>query len=380
MMHPPAVVIVLLSCAILNLPGSRFTVVTGLWVGHPESPFADRMALFEHVLLNDDQWSPVLNQVIKLSSLTMPRYHLPESYIEVLNRVQLVDPKDTKDHTVMFVIQQLMKKTPWSGTNANFTAYALSTGVTCFMYKNLSFVLDRFVNRISFLAKKIAKIEGKKPSNEDGNFSDEVSNMVDNALYAVHMMLLVLMDKVAAVEGELIFFSLMLYDYDTADETNDKFILLKVFKMILEDVNKMLKKHCGDTEDKTIYEYLGKYESLNDSPTPPDKLEINKETLTCEVDEFKKIINSMIEVYHGLDVETMPMETWIQILDYKLPVSLEIKLFIKGLLTDPKNKNYDKPRSSRYIDAFNKIEGKKTKKVLREIKDSFKKIKNFMDL
>ncbi|CAI6369079.1 unnamed protein product [Macrosiphum euphorbiae] len=353
MTRPPAAVLVLLSCVIRMSPWPGFTVVTGTWVGHPESPFADRMALFEHVLMNDDRWSQVLKQKIKLSVLSLPRYHMTESYKEILNRVQLVDPKDTRDHTVMYVIQQLMEKTPWSGTNVNFTAYALSTGITCFTYNNVSFVLSLIVNRIGMLARKMRKsmenndddgkdkkkveenADGNGSDSENGEPSDKPLDKVDDAMDDVRMTLAVLVDKVAALEGELAFFATSLYDYDGAERTEDDLILLRVLEMIKEEVDVRLERHCHPTPHSDIYTYLGKYQSLNKSPPPPEELAPNDETLKNELIEFEKIIDCMLDVYDGLDVETMPMETWLPILDYRLPVSMDIKFYIDGVLKVP---------------------------------------------
>ncbi|XP_060880123.1 uncharacterized protein LOC132952026 [Metopolophium dirhodum] len=353
MTRPPTAVLFLLSCVIPMSPWPGFTVVKGTWVGHPESPFADRMALFEHVLLNDARWSPVLKQMVKLSVLSLPRYRMTESYNEVLNRVQLVDPNDTQDHTVIYVIQQLMEKTPWSGTNANFAAYALSTGVTCFTYNNVSFVLSLVVNRIGMLARKMREpvknkeddgkdkkkvdenVAGNSSDSEDGKPSDKPLDKVDDAMDDVRMTLAVLVDKVAAVEGELAFFATSLYDYDGAEKTDNDLILLRILEMIKEEVDIRLGRHCHPTPHTEIYQYLGEYESLNNSPPPPEELTPNDETLENELIEFGKIIDSMIDVYDGLDVETMPMETWLQILDYRLPISMDIKFYIDGMLKVP---------------------------------------------
>jgi len=185
-------------------------------------------------------------------------------------------------------------------------------------------------------------------------------------------MLAVLVDKVAAVEGELAFFASALYDYDGAEKANNDLILLKVLEMIKEEVDIRLERHCHPTLHAEIYQYLGEYQSLNNSPLPPEELAANDETLNNELIEFEKIIDCMIDVYDGLNVETMPMETWLPILDYKLPISMDIKFYIDGVLKVP-----IKPTvvslSDRLNSATNQVKqkGKKKKK-----KNKKKKKKN----
>ncbi|XP_003242025.1 uncharacterized protein LOC100572792 [Acyrthosiphon pisum] len=375
MTRPPTAVLMLLSCVIPMSPWPGFTVVTGTWIGHPESPFADRMALFEHVLMNDTRWLPVLKQRIKLSVLSLPRYRMTESYNDVLKRVQLVDPNDKEDPEVLDVIKELMDKTPWSGTNVNFTAYALSTGVTCFTYNNVSFVLSLIVNRIGMLTRKMmgnndddGKGKNKVDENVDGNSSDskvgessdKPLDKVDDAMDDVRMMFAVLVDKVAAVQGELSFFATGLYDYDGAKNKDDDLILLRMLELIKQEVDIRLERNCHPTPHTEIYQYLGEYESLNNSPTPPEELAPNDETLENELIEFEKIIDCMIDVYDGLGVETMPMETWLPIIDYRIPISMNIKFYINNVL----KVQSDETGSDRLKSVTNqeKKEGKKKKK------------------
>jgi len=105
--------------------------------------------------------------------------------------------------------------------------------------------------------------------------------------------------------------------------------------MIKEELDIRLERHCYPTPHEEIYQYLGEYQSLNASPPPPDGLTPDDETLKNELAEFEKIIDCMIDVYDGLDVETMPTETWLEILDYRLPINMEIKFYIDGMLKSP---------------------------------------------
>ncbi|XP_022169724.1 uncharacterized protein LOC111033342 [Myzus persicae] len=374
MTRPPTAVLFLLSCVISMSPGPRFTVVTASWVGHPESPYANRMALFKHVLLNDAQWSPVLKQKVKLSGLSLPKYRRTEFNGKVLDQIQLVAKDDGQNLTAMTVLQTLMDKTPWSGTNVNYTAYVLSTSVMCFTYNNVRFLLSQVIDRVGMLARKIWKTDinkddtkDKKEEEEEDKSSDVksqdpvdegIEDKVDDALEDLRMTLGILVDKVAAVDGELAFFTTGLYDLDGAEKTD--FGIFDVFEMMRTEVNERLERHCHITPIEDVYEYLSKYETLNVSPTPPGELTPNEDTLKLELNEFSKIIDSMIDVYDGLNVETLPMETWILILDYRLPISMNIKFYIDGYEKNTVEQTPKTEMSERLGEAIIK-EGKKYK-------------------
>jgi len=265
----------------------------------------------------------VLKQRVKLTELNLPRYIKTSSNEEVLNQIQLVD--EDEHPTFMKVLKNLMEKSPWLGSNVNYTAYALSTAVTCFTYNNLSFVLSLLVNRIGKLAGK--NNEGDTIVIKDSEAAGILDNKIDKALGDVRMTLAVFVDKVAAVEGELELFATGLWDYEKTKNKNDEHIkMFKGFEKIKKKVDEKINHNCYLTPPEEIYRYLGKYGSLNNSPPSPDELASDDETLKSELAEFDKIIDCMLHVYDGLDVETMPMKTWLQILDYRLPISMKIKV------------------------------------------------------
>jgi len=196
------------------------------------------------------------------------------------------------------------------------------------------------LNLVVILAKNIEE------NNDD-------SKSVEDALENVRILLIEFTGKVAAMEGELALFTTMLYNYDYAHGTDE---LLSVLKIIHTEFKKNLSTYCGNVDTDTIYKYLGKYRDLNESPS--ENLSANNETLENKMTEFKEIISSMIDVYGSLDVEIMPTKTWIQILDYRLPISMNIKFY-----KDNKNILKERKLKKTMSERFSKKNNSKCKKV-----------------
>jgi len=355
-------------------------MVTALLVELPGSPFADRMALFQHVLLNDAQWSPVLKQKVKLSAFSPPMYARFNSNDEDVDKIELMTVNDDQHPTAMYVIQKLMDSSSLrSGTNVNFTSYVLGTAVSCFTYNNVSFVLMLLVDRIGMLVHNIGYFKNKEEKEEDKKEEVKekenkkknknknkkkkkkkkkkknmtIKELIDETLDDVRMTFEVFVDKVAAVDGELAFFANALHDYDDAKRKNDDLLLFNVLEMVKKEVDKRLDEYCYLTPHTEVYEYLGMYATLDVSAPSPDKLTPDDSTLRRELDEFQKVINCMLDVYDGLDVETMSMKTWIQILQYDMPINMAIKLY-----TDDKNEkpNPDEVMSERLKEVIKKYQ------------------------
>jgi len=333
-------------------------MVTALWVEHSESPFADQMALFQHILRNDAQWSLVLKQKVKLSNLSPPMYARFNSNDEDVKKIELMTNNDDQNPTAMYVLQKLMGNSLRSGSNVNFTSFVLKTAVTCFTYNNLSFMLtllDRIdISTIKIVDSAIQNDEknnnNEKPNNNNEKKSDDMSinDLINKTLVDVRMIFEVFIDKLAAVDGELAFFTTALYDYYGAKKTNDNHILFNVLKLVKKEVEMKIDKYCHLTHTE-IFEYLKKDANLVVSKPPPDASKSDELLIRCQLEEFQKVIDCILDVYDKLNIETMPMVTWMQILYYRIPLEMGIQLYIHN-----EDKNPNPPMTDRLKEAMKK--------------------------
>ncbi|XP_026812690.1 uncharacterized protein LOC113553521 [Rhopalosiphum maidis] len=349
MTRPPAVLVLLLACVSWpSLPRCAARLYTE--AEHLEPSFANRLALFEHVLLNDAQWSPVLKQKVKLLEIDLPRFPETVSNSAVVDRIRPV-AKDAEETTPLLVLQNVLEKSPWSGTNVNYAASVLSAGFTCFTYNNVSFLITQ-INEINEVAHSEEKLKSKH---------EEINRMLDD----VRMTFVVFMDMVAAVDGDLDEFVKGLYDYDSADEDGSDITQLNVLKFLKEDVDKDFAKRCNVVASSDG-DYLSKCNIQN---TPSDEA---ASMLEQKMARFDKIVNCMIDVYDGLDVEAMPMDTWIRILEYNIPISKQIKFFIDDT---PMVRSSEGTRTKRFIKALQLASKEETPEEKKEKKEKKKKKK-----
>jgi len=223
------------------------------------------------------------------------------------------------------------------------------------------------VDRIGMLARKMTKTvnnnDDKKEEKEEGQEADVKKDKdkkpydeidIKKALDVLRVAFYIFIDKVAAVDGEQNFFATALYDLDNAHEARPEnyLVFFKVLEKVKEEVDKRINLFCFPTPHSEVYQYLGKYETLNESLCHPDELTPDDNTLKLEVIEFKKVIDCMIKVYDELDVETMSMETWLLILSYESPISMNIKLDVDESSEKPIPPNPEKYLSHRLMEAI----------------------------
>ncbi|XP_060841467.1 uncharacterized protein LOC132922135 [Rhopalosiphum padi] len=318
---------------------------------HPEPTFADRLALFEHVLLNDAQWSPVLGQKVILSEIDLPQFPETVSNSAVVDRIRPV-PKDAAETTPLLVLRNVLEKSRWSGTNVNYAASVLSAAFTCFTYSNVSFLVSQ-INEINEVAHAEQQLVSKH---------ENINRMLDD----VRMTIVVLMGKVAAVDGDLNEYVKGLYDYDSADEDGSDITQFNVLKLFKDDVDKELTKKCTAV-DSSDGDYLSRCNIQNTPPGEPAP----ESVLDQKMVRFDKIVNCMIDVYNELDVEAMPMATWIRILEYSIPIGKQINFFIDT----PMVRSPEGTRTERFRKALQLASEEETAEEKKKKKEEKKKKK-----
>ncbi|KAE9536355.1 hypothetical protein AGLY_007144 [Aphis glycines] len=305
MMRPlPVLVPALLTCCVLWSLWPQCTAFMVTDVEHPEPSFASRMELFEHVLLNDDRWLQVLKEKVKVDKIRV-RYEETNNNKKVLNDHFRLVEEGLKETTALAVLQKLMNQCPWSGTCVNYTASVLSNAFTCHTYNNIAFVLSR-----------VKKVDTTARNNMEENIKHD---KLDEMLEDVRMTFVVFMDKLAVVDGGLKVLSNGLYDYDSGDEQGSDLVQINVLEALLKEVDDKLAKNCHKTSEEEIMWYMkqcytaqiGEYQSLDAALT-----------------DFNNLINCMIEIYDLFNVQTMPIETWLRVLEYRVPISKNINLFV----------------------------------------------------
>ncbi|KAF0769158.1 eukaryotic translation initiation factor 3 subunit A-like [Aphis craccivora] len=281
----PVLVPVLLACCVQwsLLPRCTASMVTD--IEHPEPSFASRMELFEHVLLNDDRWLLVLKEKVRVDKVRV-RYEVTENNKNVLDEHFRLVEEGLVETTALDVIQKLMDKCPWSGTCVNYTAFVLSR-----------------VKRVDATARKQIEVG-----------SDKLDVMLDD----VRMTFAVFMDNMAVVDGDLKVLSAGLYDYDSGDEESSDIVQINMLGALLTEVEKKLTEECHKTSEIEMIENMEQYYTAQTS---------DDSSLSTALTDFNNLVNCVIQIYDLLNVQTMPMETWIRVLEYRVPISKNINLF-----------------------------------------------------
>lgn len=305
MMRPlPVLVPALLACCVPWSLWPRCTASMVTDVEHPEPSFASRMELFEHVLLNDDRWSQVLKEKVKVDKVRV-RYEETENNKKVLNDHFRLVEKDVNETTALAVLQKLMNQCPWSGTCVNYTASVLSTAFTCHTYNNISFVLSR-VKKVDATARNQMEV---------GTKHDKLDEMLDD----VRMTFEVFMDKMAVVDGDLKVLSAGLYDYDSGDEEGSDIVQINVLEGLLTEVDQKLAEDCYKASEEEVIEYMKQCYTAQIG---------DDHSLSTALTDFNNLVNCVIQIYDLLNIQTMPMETWLRVLEYRVPISKNINLFV----------------------------------------------------
>ncbi|CAH1716225.1 unnamed protein product [Aphis gossypii] len=316
MMRPlPVLVPALLACCVPWSLWPRCTAFMVTDVEHPEPSFASRMELFEHVLLNDDRWFQVLKEKVNVDKVRV-RYEETDNNKKVLDDHFRLVEEGLKETTALAVLQKLMDQCPWSGTCVNYTASVLSNAFTCHTYNNMAFVLSR-----------LKEVDTTARNNMEVGTKHE---RLDDMLEDVRMTFEVFMDKMAVVDGDLKVLSSGLYDYDSGHEEGSDIVQINVLEALLKEVDEKLADDCHKTSEEEIIGYMKQCYTAQIG---------EHQSLDAALTDFNNLISCVIEIYDLFNVQTMPMETWLRVLEYRVPISKKINLFVD-------DKAYERTRES----------------------------------
>lgn len=356
MMRPlPVLVPALLACCVPWSLWPRCTAFMVTDVEHPEPTFASRMELFEHVLLNDAQWLQVLKEKVKVDKVRVP-YEETDNNKKVLDVYFRLVEEGLKETTALTVLQKLMDQCPWSGTCVNYTASVLSNAFTCHTYNNMSFVLSR-VKKVDTIARNQMEVSSKH-------------DKLDELLEDVRMTFVVFMDKMAVVDGDLKVLSTGLYDYDSGDEQGSDIVQINLLEALLTEVDQKLAEDCHKTSEEEMIDNMKQCYTVQTG---------DDQSLSTALTDFNNLINCVIEIYDLFNVQMMPMETWLRVLDYRVPISKNINLYMDDKAFERTRENTMSERLKAAI-LESRAEESEQEKAIKKRKKKERKLKKKLKL
>lgn len=297
-------VVVGVSCLFQSFPARGF-VVEHLY---PEK-FSKNTELLEFVLRNDHAWKFILNKEIKLADDSRPPYHgTAEDGIstEVEQTLRLIEATEITV-TPLSIIQRVVGEFRWLGSYIDYAVFVLNKAFMCTTFEFLEFQIEL-----------IKLLESKSSSSLPGVVW-EVN--ADRSLIKAWASAVQFIDKVAAMLGDLEILTDLTYEYNELMLENPGRTVL-VLSLMAKEIGKFTESHCGRTDNKAILKHFGvmpTLEYLN-----------GKAAKYSEVEKaFNQVVRGMIKMFGELDIKTMPMNNWIQILDFKIAVQEHINLYLK---------------------------------------------------
>jgi hypothetical protein len=242
-----------------------------------------------------------------MNVLPGPPYHDQRTEDTVRDELLLVDGQPELISPLP-VLQKVVGQYSWLGSHVDFAAWLLTSAFECFTYQNVSLIVE-------LILLMEYKYESEITTEQLGIHKHR-KDVVTDVLYT----LIVMVDKVAAVNGNVDRLATELYQYNES-LYSEKLVLMNGVGVLKKKMDNLIETQCEVQSRETVLKKLG-FTFVRGSPRS------RQTTLQALKSIIYQITDRMIITYNSFRIESLNLETWNQILNYQSAVVLIINPYV----------------------------------------------------
>lgn len=278
-------------------------------VRRPPEPSAEtvparQLRLLSAVLQHTRRWRPVLRQKVKITDEIHPAYHGGGVTVDpaIAAKLSLLDDSAVAPVAPLMIIQKVVREYAWLGSHLQFAVDVLRAAFACFTYASVSLLLESIMDA----------------DNASLDCAPQQLRVKKQFLVAWYV-LAGLADKLSAVDDDLDALGDLSYAFAGATFADAR-VTFKDLEWLRAEIDRKIEIRCDEPRRDQMYVYLG--------------IETNKRrwcstsgagSSACRA-EFYELVDRLSAVYDDFNIATMPMGSWKQILNFKIPVRKGVKM------------------------------------------------------